>query len=166
MDQPSAAQTQTLIGRDTVTQWQRQRLLALPAAPELRQLWLCDEQFAQWPLGEPEVQAALADWLRLPGRQLGLLAQDFEALARCQPRFARWRPEWMHRIRAVRPDEDAPPWPAIGWLDERTALCWLSRPMWRARVTTDRASVAQLRRELDAFLQRCVSAWPVKALGL
>lgn len=166
MSDAGQAATEVLLGRDAVTDWLRQRMLALPTRPALRQVWMCDQDFADWPLAEPSVEHALGQWLRLPGRHIGLVAHDFDALVRHQPRFARWRRDWVHRIQAWQPEDTATAWPRVGWLDEQAALCWQSRSAWRGHAEHVGAAVTHSRQELDAFLQRCVSAWPAKTLGL
>jgi hypothetical protein len=170
MQTPGAQQAQSesinLVGRDAVCQWLQSRICSLVHQTSVRQVWICDDHFEGWPLGEPQTQEGLTIWLRQPGRQVGVLARDFEALARAQPRFVRWRRDWLHRVNGWQAEDPALAWPQVAWLDERAAMCWLSRPAWRAQVSLNQLRVAQMRQELDAFLQRCVSAWPGSPLGL
>ncbi len=62
-------------------------------------LWLVDDDFADWPLGERSVIAGLNAWAKR-GRRLRLLARDFSALQTLHPRFASWRTTWSHLIEA------------------------------------------------------------------
>lgn len=57
----------------------------------------CDPNFAQWPLSDPVLLAALVRW-GLPRRKLLLLAHDFDEIPRLHPAFARWRQQWSHVV--------------------------------------------------------------------
>lgn len=67
------------------------------AAQGWQQLWLCDANFADWPLGERAVVDALQHWVSQHRRtQLVLLAADYEELRRRHPLFVQWRVRWDH----------------------------------------------------------------------
>ena len=137
---------------------------ATPAAPAT--LLLIDRNFAAWPLDEPQLLQGLADWLRLPGRRLCIVALDFDALARSHPRFARWRRDWAHRIEALCPADGALP-PGLRLLAAGPVLLqWLDAPDWRLRCVTNVVHVQSLRDQCADFLQRCEPAWPATTLGL
>lgn len=147
----------------------RQVLVALaPAGPlaGARQLWLADTDFNDWPLDDEQVLSALAVWLRQPGRQLRLVSQDFGALARAHPRFARWRRDWTHAMAIWAPEDGNLAQPLRGLL---AAPVWLQRqdaPDWRIRCTTDSLQIRALEPQIADFLQRCTHAWPATTLGL
>ena len=129
-------------------------------------LLLIDRNFAAWPLDEPPLLQGLADWLRLPGRHLRIVALDFDAFARSHPRFARWRGHWVHRIEALSPADGALP-PGLRLLAAGPlVLQWLDAPDWRLRCITDAVHVQSLHEQCAAFLQRCEPAWPSTTLGL
>lgn len=157
-------------GRAAGTTLLREALLGLapptdPAAGPRRAL-LIDTDFADWPLGEAEVLDALARWLRLPGRQLTLVALDFEATARAHPRLQRWRRDWSHAITALAPDDGVLPADVRGLLAGRCVLQRLDAPDWRLRAFTDPVHSQAMHEACAAFLQRCTATWPVTTLGL
>ena len=136
-----------------------------PQAPPTR-LLLIDRDFAAWPLDEPQLLQGLADWMRLPGRRMSIVALDFDALARSHPRFARWRRDWVHRIEALCPADGVLP-PGLRLLAAGPVLLqWLDAPDWRLRPITDRVQVQSLHEQCADFLQRCEPAWPSTTLGL
>ena len=131
---------------------------------------LSDSQFADWPLDDPVVLASLSAWLRPPGRALQLVGQDFAAVARRFPRFARWRRDWAHRVEVWQPTDAE--WPAgqrlllaptlaAQWFDVPSA-----RTIARLRLITNAVHVRALHTQSADFLQRCEPAWPVTTLGL
>lgn len=153
--------TTTIVGRPEVIGAWRGLLLGLGARH--RRLVLVDADFADHPLSEPDVIAALTGWLRLPGRVVQLLGRDFETTARAHPRFARWRRDWVHRITAFAPTEPVPqPWPSLLLRDD-DGLERLDPVHWRARPITD---VVPYQSWIDACTQRCEAAWPLNSLGL
>ena len=70
-------------------------------------LWLVDDDFADWPLGERSVIADLNAWAQR-GRRMRLLARDFSAVGTLHPRFAAWRTTWAHLIEAHAVPQAAP----------------------------------------------------------
>lgn len=64
-----------------------------------RELILSDASFHDWPLGERAVIASLEQWAR-SGRRLTLLACEYDTMARCHPRFVRWRVQFDHLVSA------------------------------------------------------------------
>lgn len=56
-----------------------------------------DADFADWPLGESAVIESLHAWAK-GGRQLVLLANNYDGVLRHKPRFVRWRRTWDHII--------------------------------------------------------------------
>ena len=51
------------------------------AAAGCRELWLCDDDFAAWPLSERAVVAHLSQWA-MAHRRLTLIARSFDELPR------------------------------------------------------------------------------------
>lgn len=162
------------MGRQVCTGLLRQALLALsPTAGEgawplagTRQLWLADTDFADWPLDEPAVQAALAAWLRQGGRQLVMAGEQFDVAARLHPRFARWRRDWTHAITTWAPAEGRLPPALHGLLAAPLWLQWQDAPDWRIRCFTDAVHARAIQAQIADFLQRCDPAWPATTLGL
>ena len=136
-------------------------------ARDARRIVCVDRDFAEWPLDDPALLDALAAWLRRPKRRLVLLADHFDAMPRCHPRFVRWRADWSHAIDAFAPPpEDRAELPTLLVDDGPVCVQLLDAVHWRGRCELD-ARHAQLWREnLDALLQRSVPAFPVSQLGL
>ena len=62
-----------------------------------REIIICDANFEDWPLGERAVTSALGDWSRT-GRKLTMIARNYDAVTRTQPRFVSWRQTWSHIV--------------------------------------------------------------------
>jgi len=131
-----------------------------------RDLWLADPDFADWPLDEPAVQAAMAAWLRQGGRQIRIAGQHFDQTARLHPRFARWRRDWSHAIAVSTPSEGVLPPALCGLLAAPLWLQWQDAPDWRLRCFTDVVHARAIQAQIADFLQRCEPAWPATTLGL
>ena len=140
-------------------------LTALPETAPHR-LWLVDSDFSDWPLGTTEVLSALIRWARLPARRMLWIGQDFEALARRQPRLAMWRRDFAHVVEAYGPAPDGrldlPSW----LMSERHAIVLDDRAHWQGHQTTAAAELQAMREGVDGLLQRCEPAWPANVLGL
>ena len=152
----------------------RQSLLALaPAQPAAAPSWasvkrvcLIDQDFADWPLDEPLVLAALTGWLRQGGRRLQLLGGDFQATGRALPRLVRWQRDWQHVIEVFQPQAGSPPLVLRGLLASPHLVQWFDAPEPRARVSCDALQANAVAVEIADFLQQCGSAWPSTTLGL
>ncbi|RZJ08751.1 MAG: hypothetical protein EOP39_13155, partial [Rubrivivax sp.] len=59
-----------------------------------------DANFVDWPLSDASVLAALTAWAR-QGRQLHLLALQYDDVVRRHPRFVRWRRDFAHCVTAL-----------------------------------------------------------------
>jgi len=72
-----------------------------------REVWLCDEDFADWPLGERAVVDLLSHWAA-SSRKLTLVARQFDEVARRHPRWVGWRRDWSHIVSCRTHHELAP----------------------------------------------------------
>lgn len=131
-----------------------------------RLLCLADPDFADWPLDEPAVLAALSAWLRQGGRQLRLVGERFDATASSHPRLARWRRDWNHAIEVWAPSAGRLPPALRGLLADPLWLQWQDAPDWRMRCFTDAVHARAIATQAADFLQRCEPAWPPTTLGL
>lgn len=131
-----------------------------------RMLW-ADTDFANWPLDDATLLQRLVDWLRLPQRQLMLLAADYEDLRRHHARFTALYGLWSHAISARAPAQDeAAPLPCL-LLAQGTAAVHLMDPEhWRGWSSTDPVTLRRWQERADALLQRSEAAFPVTTLGL
>jgi hypothetical protein len=143
----------------------REALLAITAGGT-REAWLVDEACAGWPLDDPAVLDALGRWLRQGGRELHVVAADFEALARQHARFAEWRRDYTHALHAWQPLETQRGDFDAMLVCKEYAIEWLDRERWRARLSKDPAAVVAAMERVTSLLRRCQSAWPSTALGL
>jgi len=130
-----------------------------------RMLWV-DTDFADWPLDDPDLLQRLTDWLRLPQRQLILLASDYEGLRR-RARFVACYRLWLHAIAAFAVAEDDAAQLASLLLADRTVLVQLlDKTRWRGWTSTEPTSLRLARERTDALLQRAEPAFAATTLGL
>jgi hypothetical protein len=136
------------------------------AAGARRIVWV-DPDFADWPLDEPALHDALTAWLRLPGRRLVLLADDYGGVPRLQPRFVAWRRSWSHAVEAWTPaDGPAGDLPTLAIDDGSVCVHVIDAQRWRGRAVIDARATRLWRDQVDALLQRCETAFPIQTLGL
>ena len=130
-----------------------------------RMLWV-DVDFADWPLDDAGLLQRLTEWLRLPQRQLQLLASDYAPLGR-RAAFVTCRRLWSHAISAYAPDEEEAAQLPCLLLAEHTQLLHLpDKTHWRGFSSSEPAALRLWRERADALLQRAVPAFPVTTLGL
>lgn len=139
---------------------------ALAGAPTV---WLCDADFAAWPLGERRTVQALDDWAVAtrahPLAQLRVLGQRFDGMRLRQARFVDWRSRWSHRV-------DVRVWSA--GQDTLPSVLWT--PHWTLQridelrdvvvATADAVERTRLEERLHALWQQARPGFPVTQLGL
>jgi hypothetical protein len=131
-----------------------------------RMLW-ADSDFADWPLDDPALLPRLTDWLRLPQRQLILLASDYELLRRRRARFVATYRMWSHAIASFAPaEDDVAQLPCLMLADRTVLVQLLDKVHWRGWTSTEPSSLRLAREQTDALLQRSESAFAVTTLGL
>lgn len=131
-----------------------------------RRLWFVDPNFADWPLDDPALLKLLTAWLRLPGRQLVLLAETFDEVVRFKPRFVSWRRPWAHAIQAWSPQDLPANLPTVLVDDGPVCMVLADRLHWRGRAAVDARDAQHQREQIDAVLQRSETAFPVSYQGL
>ena len=131
-----------------------------------RVLVLCDNTFADWPLGDVAGLQTLSALVRLPGRRLVLIARNYEPLRRRFPRFVAWRTTWSHAITALEPIDDGVALPCALLADRTLALQVVSTDPWEGGWVTDRGRLQSLAEQVDAVQRRSQTAFPVQATGL
>jgi hypothetical protein len=140
--------------------------LRFALAQRVRRMVWVDADFESWPLDDAANLQCLTDWLRLPQRQLLLLAADFTALQRDAPRFVAWRRLWSHAIGAFTPQPDvAASLPSLLLAGHRRVQL-LDRAHWRGVVSDELATVGIWWSRVDALLQHSEPALAVTTLGL
>ncbi len=162
---PSQARSAPIAGRAEFQAAVR-AALAEAAVAGWRELWLCDPDFAQWPLGEPGVIDSLSRWAG-GARRLKLLALHYDEVSRRHPRWVQWRRQWAHGVEcralpALRA-EDVP----VLLHARGTLTLHLFDPLrYRGVVSSGAADDLRAREQIDAILQRSVEAFPATTLGL
>jgi hypothetical protein len=140
--------------------------LAEAAAEGWRGLWLCDPDFADWPLGEAGVIESLTQWAGAE-RRLTLLALHYDEIARRHPRWVLWRRLWAHRVRCralpeLQPDDVPVMLHAAGALTLRL----LDPSRFRGTISRQASEGVRARGLIDAISQRSIEAFPASTLGL
>jgi len=140
--------------------------LRLALSQRCRRMVWADADFADWPLDDAALLQTLVDWLRLPQRQLQLLAAEPERL-RQRARFMATYGLWTHAITvAEATDEDAPLLPCLLLAEGVARVELLDKAHWRGQAGDDPLALRRARERLDALLQRSTPALPYTPLGL
>ena len=145
--------------------------LAWAGAQGCRELHAWDASFIDWPLSDADVLAALKAWAR-PGRQLHLLALQYDDLARRHPLFVRWRRDYAHCVtaRAVEPEVRLEAAPESLLLlsggDMPLTLRLFDRNLWRGELSVDAAQRQRGLEWFDALAQRSCESFAPTTLGL
>jgi hypothetical protein len=139
---------------------------ALVADSGASEIWLCDENFADWPLNEPEVVALLARW-SFSHRRCHVLALDFAVLQQRHPRWVQWRRDRAHVVHCMAPDESGGSHlPSLLFAPGVVSVRLADRARFRGRLTTAAEDTARMREEVGALFQRSVETFPASTLGL
>lgn len=140
--------------------------LKLLAAQGAREVWFCDRDYADWPLGERATIDLLTQWAG-PHRRLVLLAAHFETIQRAHPRWVNWRRQWSHLVQCRQVDPaDVESIPTMVLAPGVLSLRVHDPVRFRGRVSQGVAEAVRDRDELATFLQRSHEAFPVTMLGL
>ena len=139
--------------------------LAAAAAQGWREIFWCDPDFLDWPLGERLVAQALNDWAR-GGRKLTMLAGNYDAVPRHHARFVTWRRTWSQVVecrRSAAASADSMPsalW-SPGWMFER-----LDMKHSTGVASADPARRIALKERLNERFLNSSPAFPATVLGL
>jgi hypothetical protein len=136
------------------------------AASGSRELWLCDDDYADWPLGERDVIDALARWAA-SSRRLTVLARSFDEVARRHARWVEWRRRWAHIVHCRTNNElEAGDMPTL-LLASGTLSVRLSDPVHhRGLVSHAKVDEIRCKEMIDAVSQRSTDAFPATTSGL
>jgi len=141
--------------------------MAFASGHATRRVCWCDEDFAAWPLGEPDWIEQLTRWARTSGRDLVMIARDWSVVERRHPRFAAWRRDWSHVIQCMVPDETRTAALPTLWIDtDDQALRVFDLEHLRGRIGFDRVDRQRAREDFDAILQRASPGFAAVTLGL
>jgi len=136
------------------------------AAIGCRELWLCDDDFADWPLGERAVVESLSQWAS-SHRRLTLLARSFDEVARRHARWNEWRRQWSHIVHCRSNTELEPgQLPTVLLASDLLNVKLVDPVHYRGQFSHDAADGVRCRELIDAVLQRSEEAYPVTTTGL
>ena len=139
---------------------------ALAASSSAREIWLCDQDFADWPLGERQVVEHLSQWAQ-SHRRLTLVANNFDEVARRHGRWTEWRRQWAHVVECRSNQElEANQHPTICLIGDLMSVRLSDPVRYRGMVSTEIADAVACREAIDAVLQRSVETFPATTLGL
>jgi hypothetical protein len=145
--------------------------LAWAAEQGCRELHAWDASFVDWPLSDANALSALTTWAR-HGRQLHLLAQQYDDIVRRHPRFVRWRRDFAHCVtaRALEPELKLQAAPeslllAVG-TEGALSLRLFDRHLWRGEISLDASQRVRGLEWFDAMAQRSSDSFAPTTLGL
>ena len=143
----------------------RQAFEALASAGS-REVWLCDEDFADWPLGERATVDLLTQWAA-SSRKLTLIARSFDEVARRHPRWVAWRRNWSHIVSCrINTELASGEFPTL-LLGVGTVSVRLSDTVrHRGRLSRAQPDEVRCKEQIDAILQRSEAAFPATTTGL
>jgi hypothetical protein len=140
--------------------------LAEAATAGCRELWLCDNDFADWPLGERQFVDSLSQWAG-SHRRLTLLARSFDEVARRHARWNEWRRQWSHIVECRSNTEiESGQMPSVLLASDLLSVNLVDPVRYRGRLSHDAADNVRCRELIDAVLQRSEEAYPVTTTGL
>ncbi|MDP9045132.1 MAG: hypothetical protein M3O01_10060 [Pseudomonadota bacterium] len=142
------------------------RAFATLSTAACRDVWLCDEDFAHWPLGDIETIEHLSRWAA-PGRRLVLLARTFDEVARRHPRWVRWRRDYSHLVTCRRNQECATgEFPCVFLAADTLTVRLSDLARFRGRMSPTAIERVSCKEILDAISQRSEEAFPATTTGL
>ncbi len=131
-----------------------------------REIWLCDDDFADWPLGERAVIEHLAQWAA-SSRRLTLIARNFDEVVRRHARWVEWRRQWSHIVSCrVNNELEAEQMPAVLLATDLVSVRLSDRVHHRGRMSDRRADELRCKELIDAVWQRSEESFPATTTGL
>jgi hypothetical protein len=132
----------------------------------VREVWLCDENFVSWPLGERAVVESLNQWVQ-SNRRLTLVARSFLEFSRHHPRWVTWRRQWSHVVSCHTPLEpEHCDLPCVLLAPGALNVVLLDPAHFRGYTSRETGTELCYRGKVDAILQHCAAAFPVTTAGL
>ena len=130
-----------------------------------REVWMCDDDFADWPLNDREVVEHLTQWA-YAHRKLTVIARHFNEVARRHPRWVAWRRQWSHVVECLSCEDAGTTMPTV-LLAGGLLVVRLTDPLRHRGLVSREASELQQQRELiDVVSQRAVPSFPATVTGL
>jgi hypothetical protein len=142
------------------------RAFAEAADAGCREIWLCDDDFADWPLNERGVVEQLTRWAAAH-RSLTVVARHFDEVARRHARWVEWRRQWSHIVQCRANNElEAGQMPMLLLAPGAASVRLFDAVHYRGSVSRVAADAVVWREVIDAVLQRSEEAFPATTLGL
>lgn len=131
-----------------------------------REIWLCDDDYADWPISERAVIDDLTRWAE-SHRRLTVIARHFDTVVRRHARWVEWRRTWSHVVQCRSNDElEADQMPTLLLAPGAVSVRLFDRVNHRGSVSRVAADAVLWRETVDAVLQRSAEAFPATTLGL
>jgi hypothetical protein len=128
-------------------------------------LYWMDTDFADWPLGERGVEAALQDWSQT-GRRIVLMAKQFDTLMARHHRFVMWRRQWAHIIECWQCTSADPLAFPSGIIAPGWALHRVDREHGVCIAFTEPSRILGLQELRNEWQRKCSPGFPATLLGL
>jgi len=142
------------------------KAIAEAADQGCRELLLCDDDFADWPLGERQVVEDLTRWAS-SHRSFTIVARHFDEIARRHARWVEWRRTWAHIVQCRANNElEAGQMPVMLLAPGVVSVRLFDADVPRGAVSRERADAIVWREAVDAVLQRSEESFPATRLGL
>ena len=143
------------------------RVFAEAARIGCRELWLCDVDYADWPLSERAVIDSLSQWA-YSHRKLTMLAAGFDEIVRRHARWIDWRRQWSHVVdcRALDDRVESSQIPTLLLAPGIVTLRIFDTVHHRGSLSYDPADAIGCRELVDGFFQQSSEAFPATTLGL
>lgn len=136
---------------------------AVAGSAELR---LCDNDFADWPLGEREVVAQLERWAA-SRRRITLVARHFDEVVRRHARWVAWRQTWSHIVSCRTNNElENGEMPTLLIASGTVCVRLADAVHHRGRISHEKADELICGEAFDAVLQRSIESFPSTTTGL
>jgi hypothetical protein len=131
-----------------------------------REIWLIDDDFADWPLSERAVIDDLTHWVAAH-RSFTVVARSFDEIARQHARWVTWRRQFSHVVQCrTNNDLEAGQMPSILLAPGLLSVRLHDRVGYRGVASREAADAVHWREAIDAVLQRSEEAFPATTLGL
>ncbi|MBC8056867.1 MAG: hypothetical protein H7Y61_09845 [Rhizobiales bacterium] len=131
-----------------------------------REVWLCDEDFSDWPLGERATIELLTQWAA-SSRKLTLLARHFDEVARRHPRWVEWRRNWAHIVSCrINTELATGEFPTVMLGLGAVSVRLADTVRHRGRLSDEKVDEIRCKEQIDAVSQRSEEAFPATTTGL
>lgn len=136
------------------------------AASACAEIWLADNDFADWPLGDRAFVEQLTQWAR-SSRRLTLVARHFDDVARRHPRWVAWRRDWSHIV-GCRTNSELPggEFPTLLVARGLVSVRLSDNVHHRGRLSHAKPDELRCMEQFDAILQRSAESFPATTTGL